>query len=272
MASSQGGYIMVPQWTGNTIPSRQLIANPTPNTQYLYQFLNKGQPKALGAAQLVLALLHISLGTALLHVTGGMTRSTISGICFWGAVFYIISGSLSIAVERKPSHSLVQGYLAMNIISSLISFLALIMFIIDVCVQSYHYSYSYGDRYEYTYLNRGATAILSFLIISTLLLFGVCVSLSAFGCQYICCQSNITPQVYVVTSDHASSGLDFNTYPHQVSPNNSSMANTNFGMPMMSVNTPPFASASAPSTTEYVPAPPYTAASGYQNFNQINKI
>ncbi|MEE6476962.1 hypothetical protein FKM82_011302 [Ascaphus truei] len=52
---------------------------------------------------------------------------------------YIISGSLSVAAENNQSRCLVRGSLAMNIISSVVSVIAIIVFCIDIPVSSFYY-------------------------------------------------------------------------------------------------------------------------------------
>ncbi|CAH2321762.1 membrane-spanning 4-domains subfamily A member 4A-like [Pelobates cultripes] len=239
MASPPTAVIMVPQWTANQIVQPVSVA--PANIQQSYQVLNKGQPKALGATQLVLAFLQIAMGTVLFFTTPyNLPVSSSVGIHFWGAVFYIISGSLSVAVENKPSHSLIQGFLAMNIISSLVSFISVCLFISDACIYYYCYgSYEKCDYENVLYSNK--IAVLSFLIIASLLQFCVCVSLSAFGCKSLSHTSTAPAQVFVIQNDARFHGPNFiptvgNQY--EAPPGYTNMTNTGLGIPVDLGHTP----------------------------------
>ncbi|XP_075440204.1 membrane-spanning 4-domains subfamily A member 8-like, partial [Ascaphus truei] len=146
-----GPYILYPQ--GNMAVPPHPMATPTAaQTSAFYQALQKGQMKALGTTHIVLALLEIALGTVLIFTTiEFVTISVYSGINFWGAVFYIISGSLSVAAENKQSRCLVRGSVAMNVISSIISFAALGLFITDTLLYNcYSYCNSQYCNCSYT--------------------------------------------------------------------------------------------------------------------------
>ncbi|XP_063291338.1 membrane-spanning 4-domains subfamily A member 15-like [Pelobates fuscus] len=195
MASPPPAMIMVPQ-------SLNLVYQQTtphvPNAQEPFRVLKKGQPKALGATQLVLAFSQIALGAVGIFLSYyGFTLSIFSGINFWGAVFYIISGSLSVAVENNPSYSLVQGFLAMNIISCLISFLATCFFITDACISNTKY-----------YQGQKITNMI-FLILSSVLEFCVCISLSIFGCKSLNQDFSSQAQVLVIQNDYRIPGPNF---------------------------------------------------------------
>ncbi|XP_063290010.1 membrane-spanning 4-domains subfamily A member 4A-like [Pelobates fuscus] len=233
MASPPTSVIMVPQWTANQI--LQPVSVAPANIQQSYQILNKGQPKALGATQLVLAFLQIGMGTVLFFTTPyDLPISSYIGINFWGAAFYIISGSLSVAVENKPSRSLIQGFLAMNIISSLASFISVCLFIADACIFYYCNGYYYECYNSYT-LSSNRITVLSFLIIASLLEFCVCVSLSAFGCKSLRHNSNAPAQVFVIQNDARFPGPNFNPLvgnQYETPPNYSNITNTGSGIPV----------------------------------------
>uniref|UniRef100_A0A8C5QNH2 Uncharacterized protein n=1 Tax=Leptobrachium leishanense TaxID=445787 RepID=A0A8C5QNH2_9ANUR len=254
MASPPGAFIIIPQWAGNP-PSQPLVV-PAANNHHLQscQILKKGQAKALGATQLVLALLHISLGTVGIFVDVFVSRY--SGICFWGAIFYIISGSLSIAVENNPYHSLIKGFLTMNIFSCVVSTIALALFLTDASISGYRpYSYNYGGYSDYSgypgYMRYSAgIAVIAFLIISTLLQFCVCLALSIFGCKYMSHRSSATEQVFMLPNNQMSPGVHMNPNLCHVPLNT-----TGFGVSMMSepapAYAPPTGMASEPEPTKY---------------------
>ncbi|KAM9325077.1 membrane-spanning 4-domains subfamily A member 8-like [Gastrophryne carolinensis] len=148
-------------------------------SQAFHQKFLEGKPKALGIVLIIVGILHIGLGIGL-----GFTASAtafISGIPFWGAVFYIVAGSLSIAAVNKPSMCLIQGSLGLSIVISIFSVLGIILNIVDYFV--YYYCYSYDD-YCYGVIT-GGHVIRGIFILSYLLLFSVSISLSVFGCRAI---------------------------------------------------------------------------------------
>uniref|UniRef100_A0A2K6ER40 Membrane spanning 4-domains A4A n=1 Tax=Propithecus coquereli TaxID=379532 RepID=A0A2K6ER40_PROCO len=102
----------------------------------------KGKPKVLGTVQILISLMNLSLGIIVMSVTvpcygyGSCPISVYIGYTIWGSVMFIISGSLSIAAEKRTTKGL-----SMDIIVAVLS----------------------------------------------LLEFCIAVSLSAFGCEVMCC-------------------------------------------------------------------------------------
>ncbi|KAM8924657.1 membrane-spanning 4-domains subfamily A member 8-like [Pelodytes ibericus] len=207
MASPAPAVMVIPQWTGNTQlqPMAVLPANMPSNA---YQVLNKGQPKALGVTQIVLAFFMISLGTISFFTTINYLQLTVyTGLTFWGAVLYIISGSLSVAVENKPSRCLTKGFLTMNIISSLTALTSVVIFLLDMFIYECYGNECYGI---YDTLNVNRITVLSFLSLASLLQFCVCISLSVFGCKSLSHGSSNPVQVLMIPNDYRSPGPSFN--------------------------------------------------------------
>ncbi|XP_053306618.1 membrane-spanning 4-domains subfamily A member 4A-like [Spea bombifrons] len=181
------------------IPRNQVMAGSTatkPVAAAFYLSVLKGQPKALGTTQIVLSLLQISLGLIYSLSNGCVTISILTGVNFWGSVFYITSGSLSVAVENHPSISLVKGFLVMNIISSVIAVVAIIIFCIDI-----------GEWYHGCYYWPIAKIVhLSILIVASFLQFGVSLSLSIFAWKSLDHADNPPSQVFIIPNDYVPSG------------------------------------------------------------------
>ncbi|XP_073453252.1 uncharacterized protein [Aquarana catesbeiana] len=137
-------------WSDPTVaPQSQQSAimpqNMDPSVPFFQTFL-KGQPKALGILLIVAAILEIALGIALAFLI--LSYTLLSGIPFWGPVFYIIAGSLTLAAQTKPNICFLKGSLSLNIISSLFSMVAVILNCIDLAIlQCYLYSYFYQGYY-----------------------------------------------------------------------------------------------------------------------------
>ncbi|XP_018427737.1 PREDICTED: membrane-spanning 4-domains subfamily A member 8-like isoform X2 [Nanorana parkeri] len=94
-----------------------------------YQTFLKAKPKALGIVIIVAALLQVAVGIGLFFTMFSIALP--SGIPFWGPLIYIIAGSLTIAAKAKPNICLVKGSLALNIITSIFTFIGLILTIVD---------------------------------------------------------------------------------------------------------------------------------------------
>ncbi|KAM4031286.1 membrane-spanning 4-domains subfamily A member 4A-like isoform 2-T2 [Anomaloglossus baeobatrachus] len=193
---------VAPQWTVANV----MAPNSHPSSPFYLTFL-KGKPKALGIVLIVLAILEIGLGIALCFTRFSITLP--SGIPFWGSIFYIIAGALTIAAHPKPSVCLIRGSLSLNIISSIFSTVALIINIADLATMSMFYSCYYynGSYYNQEFYERcknqlnGGYAVISFLLIINLLLFCVSLSISIFGCRSLSKVSSNCPQVFLIQND-----------------------------------------------------------------------
>ncbi|XP_040176985.1 membrane-spanning 4-domains subfamily A member 4D-like [Rana temporaria] len=188
-----------PQWQLSAI----IPQNKDPSLPFFQTFL-KGKPKALGILVIVAAILEIGLGIALIF--SSLSTTIISGITFWGPVFYIIAGSLTIAAQTKPNICLIRGSLGLNIISSIFSMTAVILNSVDfIIIQCYRFNYSssYTNLDGYYLCQQELTrgyAVLSVLLGINLLLFCITISTSVFGCRSLSKEQNVN-QVFVIQND-----------------------------------------------------------------------
>ncbi|XP_020041483.1 B-lymphocyte antigen CD20 isoform X3 [Castor canadensis] len=89
--------------------------------------------KALGAVQIMNGLFHIALGGVLMIPMG-----VYAPICvtvwypLWGGIMYIVSGSLSVAMEKSSRKSLVQVKIVMNSLSLFAAISGIILLIMDI--------------------------------------------------------------------------------------------------------------------------------------------
>ncbi|XP_073414906.1 membrane-spanning 4-domains subfamily A member 4A-like [Dendrobates tinctorius] len=191
-------------WTTPTVTPQWRVANVmAPNTHPsspFYQTFLKSKPKALGIVLIISAILEIGLGIAL-----GFTSYSISfpsGIPFWGPIFYIIAGALTISAHHKPNVCLIRGSLSLNIITSIVTTIALIINIVDLTVmQSFWNCYHGSGSQRCKNQLNGGYAVLSFLLILHVLLFCVSLSLSIFGCRSLSQVSSNSPQVFLIQND-----------------------------------------------------------------------
>ncbi|XP_068114457.1 membrane-spanning 4-domains subfamily A member 4D-like isoform X2 [Hyperolius riggenbachi] len=100
---------VAPQWIVATLVS----PNVDSSAPFFQTFL-KGKPKALGIVVIVAAIIEVGLGIALACIASSIT--VISGIPFWGAIFYIIAGSLTIAAQKKPNICLTGGFVILSLL------------------------------------------------------------------------------------------------------------------------------------------------------------
>lgn len=156
--------------------------NPSQGPYFLKRFI-EGQPKTLGAIQIMIGILQIFLG-AFLCVFLSSRYSSIApiGVSFWASIFYIISGALSVATERNGTLSLVKGSLGMNIVSTIIAGIEIIIVSIDLGVDS-------TIRCPYGFCS-DQQPIVSVLLILSILEFCLGLSTSVFGCKAISCSDN----------------------------------------------------------------------------------
>nr|XP_009006505.3 membrane-spanning 4-domains subfamily A member 8 [Callithrix jacchus] len=190
------GVSQVPLYPNNQ-PQVQLVpGNPglvsNVNVQPVQKVLKEG--KTLGAIQIIIGLVHIGLGSTLVTVL--LSISSYGGYPFWGGLWFIISGSFSVAAENQPSSScLLPGSLALNIISAILSAAGVLLSITNL---STPHSYGYPDYYSDAWVVNPAMAISGVLLIFCLLEFGITCTSSHFACRLLCCQPSNVGQVSVI--------------------------------------------------------------------------
>ncbi|XP_071986825.1 membrane-spanning 4-domains subfamily A member 4A-like [Engystomops pustulosus] len=155
-----------------------------------HQTFVKGKPKALGIVLIVSSILQILFAISLPFLA--FTVTFISGIQMWGPVFYIIAGSFSIRAQKIQSIRLVKSSYGLSIVSSIFSFTAIILNIVDFSVIDCDYYYNCHDE------GSGAYTIVSILLLLNLLVFCVTVSISVFGGRALEHVPSIVPPVFVI--------------------------------------------------------------------------
>ncbi|XP_053415755.1 membrane-spanning 4-domains subfamily A member 14 [Nycticebus coucang] len=106
----------------------------------LLEFL-KGEPKVLGALQILLGLFILGLGIIFVFsyivFSQNFSLFFLAGYPFWGPFIFILTGYLT-GIDDKPKKILEQGIMAMNIISSFVAIAGITLTFI-----SYKYQYKY---------------------------------------------------------------------------------------------------------------------------------
>nr|XP_048314543.1 membrane-spanning 4-domains subfamily A member 8 [Myodes glareolus] len=193
-----GTVSQVPLYPGNQTQIHIIQGNP-PGAVPVQKVLKDG--KVLGAIQILIGLVHIGLGSIMLMNLYGyyIPVSLFGGFPFWGGIWFIISGSLSVAAEKQPnSPCLMNASVGLNIFSAISSAVGMMLFIADMCVTG---TLSYPSNYPYYYESSNiGMAISGVLLIFCLLEFCVASVSSHFGCQMTCCRYNnvdvVIPNVY----------------------------------------------------------------------------
>ncbi|KAL6455688.1 hypothetical protein MHYP_G00355390 [Metynnis hypsauchen] len=156
---------------------------------FLVKFL-KGEPKALGTVQIMIGVFTILSAFVVIR-----TVFVISGISFWGALIYIITGSVTVSAEKNLNPCLVKASLGMNVISAVTAGIA--VFILSADLTTGYICYYYSDSYSSAYCE-SSYVLLILILIFTLLEFCISITISAFGCKATC--SNQPMVMFVVSN------------------------------------------------------------------------
>ncbi|XP_011611926.2 membrane-spanning 4-domains subfamily A member 4A-like [Takifugu rubripes] len=140
----------------------------------------KGYPLALGATQIMIGV--VILLSGIVMVVSPATIAVYSGIFVWGALLYIVAGSLTVAAGKYDSRCLVNGALAVSIVTTVISLTAAILHGLDTAGILSHCS-NYSMCYQYMTLSQGFSGILA---VFNLLMLAVSITVAGFACNATC--------------------------------------------------------------------------------------
>ncbi|KAM8968095.1 membrane-spanning 4-domains subfamily A member 4A [Sarcophilus harrisii] len=163
---------------------------------HLQAFL-KGEPKVLGTVQIMVALINFTLGMVLIltslanfHYLRNFLLHT--GYLFWGPIFFIISGVLSIVAENKTTNALVQTSLAMNAVSSVAAVLGIIFLSFNLTYMQYSYYFCLRTVVSESCFGgiMLSVGINGTLLILTILELAISLTVSSFGCKATCCSTS----------------------------------------------------------------------------------
>lgn len=200
-----GGMAQVPLYPRSQAQVQLIPVNPPGlMPSMIGQPAQKGlkEGKTLGAIQIMIGLIHIGLGSILPILISGfyMAVSFFGGFVYWGGIWFITSGSLSVAAEKYPrSLCLLNVGLGFNITSAVFSVIGIMLFITDlsinvVCVSSAYCIHSF-------WIYSPGLALSSLLLIFCILEFCVVCASCHFACQLACYRRNemgmVFPNAYV---------------------------------------------------------------------------
>ncbi|KAL2806019.1 high affinity immunoglobulin epsilon receptor subunit beta isoform 1 [Daubentonia madagascariensis] len=179
----------VPESELSEIPLRDntLLKKSPPQHTWL-TFLKK-EVEFLGVTQTLTGLICLCFGTTVCTVLNisdfeeDIFSSFKAGYPFWGAVFFAISGFLSIISERKNSAYLVRGSLGANTGSSIAGGAGIVILIINLKRSLAFSDYSCEDMYDVDncFVASFSTEIVAIILFLTILGFCSAVSLTVYG-------------------------------------------------------------------------------------------
>uniref|UniRef100_A0A8C5YK23 Uncharacterized protein n=1 Tax=Marmota marmota marmota TaxID=9994 RepID=A0A8C5YK23_MARMA len=185
-----GAVSQVPLYPNNQPQVHLIPGNPSSfvssvNGLVPHRVLKEG--KVLGALQILIGLVHIGLGSIMATVLSGyyVSISFYGGFPFWGGIWFIISGSFSVAAENQPNSScLLNSSVGLNIFSAICSAVGIILFITDISlVRTYADLNYYPPHYNWgVNMKAYVGSLLPFVLLE---FFLTCV-VSHFGCQAVC--------------------------------------------------------------------------------------
>ncbi|XP_044525111.1 membrane-spanning 4-domains subfamily A member 3-like [Gracilinanus agilis] len=153
-----------------------------------------GKQKVFGALQIVNGALILALGIFLgsFQHASKSPRNVFFMIFFtgcpiWGAASFIISGSLSIVAEEKPTKNSVQSSFGMNIASATISLTGIVFLLINFVLNGWEVS---NCPNVYTLTSSTSAGLLSLMLILTVLELCFTLILTILRCKVNCCESN----------------------------------------------------------------------------------
>ncbi|XP_063145227.1 membrane-spanning 4-domains subfamily A member 15-like [Candoia aspera] len=166
-----------------------------PQKGALEKFVN-AQARVLGAIQIMVGLIHIGFGAVSLCLlpSGYVTLTAVVGNPFWGGICFIASGSLCIAAEKRRNHNLVKCSLGMNITSTIMALVGILLYISELAMNT---TSLYNRPYKTNFAGSVGIGLSSVLFLFYLLEFCITVSFAHFGCQATCCADDQTTMVFV---------------------------------------------------------------------------
>lgn len=147
----------------------------------------RGVLQALGAIQILNGMLILALGIFLgslqylFHLFRHVFFFTFyTGYPFWGAAFFISSGSLTVAAGRKPTIMLMQNSFGMNIASATIAIVGTVFLCIHLALNTQEFKICQSDLC--LSLGSSSNGLVSLMLILTLLELPVTIFISVMWC------------------------------------------------------------------------------------------
>lgn len=155
------------------------------------------ETQALGAIQILTGVLVLALGTILgtlqylSNVRHAFFYTFYTGYPFWGAVFYISSGSISVAAGRKPTKTLVQNAFGINISSAAIALTGVIFLSLNLAINIKSLQSCQSSQSKDLCISMGSssTGLVCLMLMLTLLELGITMYITIMWFKVNCCNS-----------------------------------------------------------------------------------
>ncbi|XP_069088988.1 membrane-spanning 4-domains subfamily A member 4A-like isoform X1 [Pleurodeles waltl] len=164
------------------------------------QKVSKGETKSMGVVQIMIGLISVFLGS-IISFTNLHGIAVYTGVSFWTAIFFFISGGLSVSAEKKGTRCLVNCGLVMNILSAIVAAIGIIVYACDLATYKNYSDFDdkdcviRGKKYKECLKFRETLisyrdGILVVLMLLLLLEFCISITASSYGCKTACRSSN----------------------------------------------------------------------------------
>uniref|UniRef100_A0A8C7C2A3 Membrane spanning 4-domains A3 n=1 Tax=Neovison vison TaxID=452646 RepID=A0A8C7C2A3_NEOVI len=174
-------------------PARQ--AEPEVINNSVYQPIDglqnhlKEKLQALGAVQILSGAIILVLGVFLgslrniFHFFSLFFFIFYTAYPLWGPIFFIVSGSLSVATGRKPTRALVQNTFGMNIASATVALVGFVFLSVNLAVNKQSFKNCESSSQDLCiYVGIFSNGLMSVMLILTLLELCISISVSAMWC------------------------------------------------------------------------------------------
>ncbi|XP_003465899.1 high affinity immunoglobulin epsilon receptor subunit beta [Cavia porcellus] len=171
-------------------PQEKSASVPPPLT---WALLFKRELEFLGVTQILIGLLCLYFGIVVYSVLDisnfdeEVFSSFKAGYPFWGSVFFVISGVLSVLSEREKAMHLVRGRLGANVLSSIVGASGMVILVFNLYNSSaYIYQCERLDENDDCLVASFTIEIVAMILFLTILGFCTAVSLTVYGIREEC--------------------------------------------------------------------------------------
>uniref|UniRef100_A0A452UBT6 Membrane spanning 4-domains A3 n=1 Tax=Ursus maritimus TaxID=29073 RepID=A0A452UBT6_URSMA len=157
----------------------------------------KEKLQALGAVQILNGATVLVLGIFLaslqniFHPFSQFFFISYTAYPLWGPIFFIVSGSLSVAAGRKPTRTLVQNAFGMCIASSAVALVGFVFLSVNLAVNKHSFKNCESSQSQdlCVYVGIFSNGLMSLMLILTLLELFISTSVSVMWCIESSCNS-----------------------------------------------------------------------------------
>ncbi|XP_036427253.1 membrane-spanning 4-domains subfamily A member 4A-like isoform X2 [Colossoma macropomum] len=161
----------------------------------------RAESKALGSMQIVIGFIYFVCGIVMAASTSPI--SFYIGVYFWGALTYIITGSLTVTANNSSNRCLVNSSVGMNVLSVVTAGIIVTLLAVDIAdglgFKSCHNIWnSQCFNFKHNAIRLLLLGVSAFQLI-------VSITMSVFGCKAACFTEPVVTAVSVVPSQAACS-------------------------------------------------------------------